>query len=970
MFKKVHHEFFQDKNGGNLMNTPKRKVAVLFFLSIFLFFSLSRNVAPQEKADPENAKTAPLEQKLPIDPHLTVGQFENGLRYYVRENKRPENRAALRLVVNAGSVLEDDDQLGLAHFVEHMAFNGTKNFAKHELIEFMESIGMRFGPGLNAYTSFDETVYMLEIPTESSEVMEKAFQILEDWSHALSFEDEEIDKERGVIIEEWRMGLGAYARMRDKQFPILFKGSHYADRLTIGKKEIIESFDYDVLKRFYHDWYRPDLMAVIAIGDFEAPKVEALIKEHFAPLPKAAETRRRILYPVPDHEQTLFAIATDKEAMGTSVAVYHKLPLEDMSTVGDYRRIIAEQLYHSMLNQRFSELAQQKDPPFIFASSGKGRFVRSKEVYMLSARVKDEGIKRGLEALLIESARVARNGFTSSELEREKTEALRSMERAYAEREKNDSDLYVDEYIRNFLEDEPIPGIEYEFELYKRFMPEIALEEVNQIGRDWITDKNRVIMVNAPEKEGLSIPTEADLAAVIASIDAMDIAPYEDTVSEMPLMAEIPQAGEITETKTLDAYGITEWKLSNGARVVLKPTDFKEDEIVFQAMSYGGISLASDEDIIPARTATQVIGAGGLGDFSAIELGKKLAGKVASVRPLISDYEEGLMGNASPKDIETLFQLIHLNFTAPRADATMFDVVKNRLKAMLENQKANPMFVFIDTFRRIMTQNHPRAQSLTVEQLDHMDLEKSYAFYKDRFADASDFTFIFVGNLDLEALKPLVARYIASLPSLDRKETWRDVGIRPPTGVVKEKVEKGVEPQSQVAIVFTGPFVYTQENRNAIRALGLALETRLRNKIREDLGGTYDIMASPSYDRIPEPEYSFTFNFGTDPGRVEELTGVIFQEIDKLKKEGITADELRDTRQAMFREFETGIKKNGWLLVQLYHRYLEGEDLGSLFNYEKTLEDLTAGIIQEAAKTYLNRENYVQVTLLPEKKKE
>ncbi len=966
----MYREFLQGENGGNLMSTLKRTAAVLFFLSILLLFSLPWNGVAQEKADPENAKTAPLGQKLPIDPHLIVGQFDNGLRFYVRENKRPENRAALRLVVNAGSVLEDDDQLGLAHFVEHMAFNGTKNFAKHELIEFMESIGMRFGPGLNAYTSFDETVYMLEIPTESPEIMEKAFQILEDWSHSLSFENEEIDKERGVIIEEWRLGLGAYARMRDKQFPILFKGSHYADRLTIGKKEIIESFDYDVLKRFYRDWYRPDLMAVFAVGDFEAPKVDALIQKHFAPLPKAAEPRQRILYPVPDHEETLFAIASDKEAMGTSVAVYHKLPLKDMSTIGDYRRIIAEQLYHSMLNQRFSELAQQKNPPFIFASSGKGRFVRSKEVYMLSARVKDEGIKRGLEALLIESARVARHGFTSSELEREKTEALRSMERSYAERDKNDSDIYVSEYTRNFLEDEPIPGIEYEYELYKRFIPEITLDEVNQIGRDWITDKNRVIMVSAPEKEGLTIPTEADLEAVIVSIDAMEIAPYEDAVSEMPLMAEIPQAGEITETKNLDAYGITEWKLSNGARVVLKPTDFKEDEIVFQAMSYGGTSLASDEDFIPASTAAQVIGAGGLGEFSAIELGKKLAGKVASVRPLISDYEEGLIGNASPKDIETLFQLIHLSFTAPRADATMFDVVKNRLKAMLENQKANPMFVFIDTFRRIITQNHPRAQSLTVEQLDRMDLEKSYTFYKDRFADASGFTFIFVGNLDLEALKPLVARYIASLPSLDRKETWRDVGIRPPTGVIKEKVEKGVEPQSQVAIVFTGPFVYNQENRNAIRALGLVLETRLRNKIREDLGGTYNIMASPSYDRIPEPEYSFVFNFGTDPERVEELTGVILQEINKLKNEGITADELRDTRQAMFREFETGIKQNRWLQTQLYHRYLGGEDLGSLFNYEKTLDELTAEMIQEAAKTYLNMENYVQVTLYPEKKEE
>jgi zinc protease len=948
----------------------KKKAFVPLFLLILFIYSLPLIVSGLENAGPQNARTAPLDEKLPLDPNLRVGQFENGLRYYIRENKKPENRGALRLVVNAGSILEDDDQLGLAHFVEHMAFNGTKNFAKHELIEFMESIGMRFGPGLNAYTGFDETVYVLEIPTESPEVMEKAVQILEDWSHGLSFEPEEIDKERGVIVEEWRSGLGAYARMRDKQFPILFKGSRYADRLTIGKKEIIENFDYDALRRFYRDWYRPDLMAVIAVGDFDASKVEVLIQNHFASLPETTQPRQRTLYSVPDNEDTLFAIATDKEATGTSVAVYHKLPPEDIKTVGDYRRLIAEQLYNRMLNQRFSELAQQKDPPFLFASSAKGSLVRSKEVYALSARVRDEGIERGLKALLIESARASRYGFTSSELEREKTEALRSIERSYAEREKNDSSLYVSEYIRNFLQDEPIPGIEYEFELYKRFIPVITLEEVNRIGKEWITEKNRVIMVNAPEKEGLSIPTEEDLQKVIESIGDLEISPYEDKVSQIPLMPEVPKAGEITEVNFLDEWGITEWKLSNGVRVVLKPTDFKEDEILFQATSPGGISMAGDEDFVPARTAVQVIGAGGLGEFNAIDLGKKLAGKVASARPLIGDYEEGLIGGASPKDLETLFQLIYLRFTAPRADVTMFDVVKNRLKAMLENRKANPMLFFIDKLRGIVTQNNPRAQSLTVEQLDQMDLERSYAFYRDRFADASGFTFIFVGNIDLEAVKPLAKRYLASLPSLYKDETWRDVGVRPPKGVVKEKVEKGVEPQSQVAIVFTGPFVDTQENRNAIRALGLVLQTRLRNKIREDLGGTYGIMASPSYDIIPEPEYSFTFNFGTDPERVDELTGEIFQELDHLKNEGITAEELRDTREAMYRDFETGIKQNGWLLTQLNYRYQEGEDVGGLFNYDKTLQTLSAEKIQEAAKTYLDMENYVQVTLFPGKKQE
>ncbi len=946
------------------MKKQKRTAISIFFI---LILAVQGMIAGQDKVVPEDVKTTRLDQKIPIDPKVTIGQFANGLRYYIRENKKPENRAELRLVVNAGSVLEDDDQLGLAHFLEHMAFNGTKNFAKHELIEFMESIGMRFGPGLNAYTSFDETVYMLQIPTESEEVMEKAFQILDDWTQALSLENEEIDRERGVIIEEWRLGRGAGARMMDKQFPVIFKGSHYADRLTIGKKEIIENFEHDVLKRFYREWYRPDLMAVVAVGDFDSAKVEPLIIEHFSRLPEAKDPRPRTIFPVPDHEETLFAIATDKEAMNTGVAVIHKLPLQDMSTVGAYRQMIVEQLYHGMLNQRFVELAQKKDPPFLGASSGKGQFVRSKEVYVLNAGVKDEGIVQGLEALVVESERVTRHGFTPSELDRQKRQLLRSIERSYTERKKNNSNLYVSEYIRNFLEGEPIPGIEYEFELFKRFIPEISLEEVNKIGQDWLTENNRVILVNAPEKEGLAIPTEEDLLGVLNSVKNMEIAPYEDTSTEMPLMSEIPEAGEIVEKKVLDDYGITEWRLSNGVRVILKPTDFKEDEIVFQAQSPGGTSLASDEDFIPARTASQIISAGGVGEFSALDLQKKLAGKVVNVRPVISDWEEGLMGSASPKDIETLFQLIHLYFTAPRADVTMFDVLKNRMKAALENRNADPRFVFYDTLGRILTQDHPRVRSLTVEQLEEMDLEKSLHFYKDRFADASDFIFVFVGNLDLEVLEPLVARYVASLPSLDREESWKDVGIRPPKGVIKKTVKKGVEPQSQVAIVFTGPFEYTQASRNAIRAMGLVLQTRLRNKIREDLGGTYSISASPSYDRIPVPAYSVAISFGTDPDRVEELTKVIFQEIEKLKKEGVTEDELRDATQAMYRDFETGIKQNRWLLTQLYYRFLEGEDLESLFDYLKSLESMTTEVINGAAKSYLDMENHVQVILYPEK---
>lgn len=944
-----------------------KSLKVFLLTLLIITFSLA---AVQEKPPSTLPEAKSLDQTLPIDSKLIYGRLENGLRYYIRKNLRPENRAHLHLVVNAGSVLEDDDQLGLAHFVEHMAFNGTKNFAKQDLIKFMESIGMRFGPELNAFTSFDETVYILEIPADSPEAMKKAFQILEDWAQGLSFEPEEIDKERGVIIEEWRLRRGAYARMQDKQFPILFQGSRYAQRLPIGEMKVIESFGHETLKRFYRDWYRPDLMAVIAVGDFDEPTIEKLIKEHFSRLSAPPNPRPRALFEVPDHPETLFAIAQDKEATGTSVAVYHKLPLRDQSTVAAYRQRIIEQLYNAMLNQRFYELTQKPDPPFIRAFSSRGLFIRCKEVYTLSATVKDEGIERGLETLFLESERVTRFGFTQSELDRQKRDLLRSVEQIFKEREKRESGSYVSEYTRHFLQGEPIPGIEYEFELHKQFLPGITLEEINRLGREWITPKNRVVLVSAPEKEGLQVPPEKRLLEVLQQATSKEITPYKDIVAEQPLLEAIPEPGKIIKTEAIKEMGITKWELSNGVEVILKPTDFKQDEIVMRAFSPGGTSLAKDEDFIPANTAAQVISAGGLSNFTAIDLRKALSGKVVSVRPFIGEVEEGLFGSASPKDLETLFQLIYLTLTAPRADATIFSVLTGQIKAALANRAASPEVAFMDTLQTTLSQNHYRARPMTVEIIGEMNLQKSYAFYKDRFADASDFTFLFLGNLDPEVMRPLVERYLGALPSLNRTETWRNVGINPPPGVVHKEVWKGLEPKSQTGIVFTGPFQHDQAHRTAIRALSLILETKLREVIREELSGTYGVMVRPTYSKIPDEEYSLTINFGSDPARVDELVKAVFQEIDNLKTKGPSEKDVSDAREALFREYETGMKQNGWLLIQLYYKYQLAEDPRDLLAFGQSLKSLTPEVIQEAARTYLNANNYVKVTLYPEKEKE
>jgi zinc protease len=920
-------------------------------------------------AVPVLAQQQPLGQTIPLDPAITAGTFDNGLRYFIRTNTEPAKRAELRLVVNVGSIVEADDQQGLAHFVEHMAFNGTTHFPKQALVEFMESIGMRFGPSVNAYTSFDETVYMLQIPTDKPEVIERSFQILEDWAHGLTLDGEEIDKERGVIIEEWRLRRGAEARMQERQFPILLKGSHYAERIPIGKTDILESFPHERLRAFYRDWYRPDLMAVVAVGDFDPSVVEGLVRTHFASIATPAAPKPRPAFPVPDHDETLFAIASDPEASMTSVAVYSKLDVRDQSTYGDYRRSIVEGLFSGMLSARLAELAQKPDAPFMAAGTSRGQFVRTKEGVVLTALAKDGQVPASLAMLFREAERVTRHGFTATELERQKANVLRSFEREVTERRNRPSALLAAEYIRHYLQGEPVPGIELEFELAGRFLPEISLDEVNGLAKGWLPSTNRVVMVNAPEKAGVAVPAEAELTAVMAAVAGETIAPYEDSVGAEPLLDPLPEPGRITATTPANAFGISEWTLSNGIRVVLMPTTFKDDEIVFRAFSPGGTSLSSDEAFVAARTASLVINAAtsGLGDWSAIDLNKKLTGKIARVSASIGELEETLSGNASKKDLETMFQLVYLTFTRPRPDAQIFQVLTQQNRMLLANQMNTPGYAFSMALNSALTQDHPRARSISLEDIDRMSLDASLAFYKERFADAGDFTFIFAGSFDLDTMKPLVERYVASLPATGRRESWRDVGVTSPEGVVARVVEKGLEPQSRAAIVFSGPFEYTRVERNAIRAMASILQTRLRETLREDLGGTYSVSASASYERIPRPEFSVSINFGSAPERNNALVDRVFEEITRLQADGPTPQEVSDAIEALVRAFEENMEQNGFLVSQLYFRYRDGMDVAGLFSARDDYRKITAAEVQAAAKKYLTPDRYVKVQLFPEK---
>ena len=629
------------------MRFPSRLQASFLAIALAAAMPVVRAQQPAAAVTPASAA---LTQEIPLDTAITTGKFKNGLTYFIRTTKRPEKRAELRLVVNAGSILEKDDQVGLAHFVEHMAFNGTKHFPKNEIPAFLESLGMRFGPSVNAYTSFDETVYMLQVPTEKADVLDRAFLILEDWAHALTFDPVEIDKERGVIIEEWRSRRGAAARMQDKQLPIIARGSRYAERIPIGTVDNLQHFKYERLTEFYADWYRPDLMTVIAVGDFDPAAVEQLIKGHFEPIPAAKSPRVRATYPVPDHPGTLYAIATDKETTSTTVTVMSKMDVRDPRTVGAYRQQIVERLFSAMLGARFAEIAQKPDAPFIGAGAGRSNFVRTKEVSTLGALVKGDAIDKTIDVLFTEAERVARFGFTPGEFERPKANIMASLERAVREKDNTPAASIAGELARHVTDREPVPGIVYEYELYKRFLPQITLAEINALAKDWVPDRNRVVTVSAPEKPGFAVPDEKALAAVLASIASKDITPVRGHGEHAPLLEPLPVARRVVKTTTKAEFGITEWELANGVKVVFKPTDFREDEILFRASSFGGTSLASDADFIPASDC----GAGGdrpearpvQGDRSAEGAGGKQARVIASIdrlrrRTERQQHEEG-----------------------------------------------------------------------------------------------------------------------------------------------------------------------------------------------------------------------------------------------------------------------------------------------------------------------------------------
>lgn len=924
----------------------------------------TEDAKPAATADGDSKPATADSPALPADPTVRVGKLDNGLTYYIRKHDTPKNRAALWLAVDAGSVLEDDDQQGLAHFVEHMAFNGTKRFEKNTLIDYIEKSGMDFGADLNAYTSFDETVYQLTVPTDDKESVTRGFDILEDWASAISFDPEEVDKERGVVIEEWRLGRGASQRVRDQQFPIFLEGSKYADRLPIGKKKILENAPVDTLKRFYKDWYRPDLMAVVVVGDLDPAQVQKEIESRFGKLKNPDNARERTSVEVPLLDKTRAAVVTDPEAPRTQVSVAIKRPAKPMLTEADFRDELVEDLFHGMLRARLDEIRQSPESPYMFAASFTSNMGRKTDIFQLWSMVKAGKSEDALRTLLTEVERVGKHGFLASEFERQKADVLREYEKRAAEDGKIKGRSHAFRIVRSFLQKNALPGSEQKLELAKRMLPGITLDEVNATASTWMASKDRVVMASGPARDDM--PKEAALLAVVDDVAKATIEPYSEEASNTTLMAATPEPGKITAKKKLDAIGTVEWTLSNGVKVVVKPTDFKNDEVLMTAFSPGGTSLAKDKEYASARFAGSVAGAGGVGDHDAVALRKALQGKDVSVRATIGELEEGLRGSASPQDLETMMQLIHLSFTAPRADEEAFAAFKESQREFVRNRDLNPQSVFFERLQAESSGNHKRRMPVKMEDIDKVSLEQAMATYRDRFADAKDFTFVFVGNIDKKQLRKLSKTYLATLPTTKRKENWKDIGVRRPKGVKKFTVNKGQDPKAFVMMNFHGKAKWTPEQEDDIEMLADVMGIRLREVLREEMGGVYGAFSFGNISRRPKAEYDYTIGFGCAPENVDKLKKAVFDIITEVKTEGASDEVLEKVKETRRRKQETKLKENRFWMRELAKHYRYGTDPSDIGDTSKTTVRVSSDNVKKAAKRFFNTKRYLDGVLLPE----
>lgn len=909
-------------------------------------------------------------QNIPLDPSVRTGTLSNGMKYYIKKNVKPEKKVEFRLAINAGSINEDEDQRGLAHFMEHMNFNGTKNFPENKLVDFLQSIGIKFGQHLNAYTSFDETVYMLPVPLDKPGNLDSGLKVMEDWAFNALLTDKEIEKERGVVLEELRLGLGADKRMLDQYLPKLAYNSRYADRLPIGKKEILQNFKPDALRRFHKDWYRPDLMALVVVGDVNVDEMEQKIKANFSKYQNPANARKRVDYEMPNHKETLISIATDADATSSSAQFYIKDdgPAKPDVTVNDYQKSIVEQLAATIVNNRLQELTNSEKPPFIFGYVSHSNFLRTKDAFQAYAMTKEGEQKNALKVLLEEVERAKRFGFSQNELDRAKSETLSNLEKSYNNRDKTESARLVMEYVRNFLNQEPIPGIEWEYQLHKQYLPSVTLDQVNNILKNYIKDDSRVIVVTGPKKENAVLPTDAQLLATVDDVKNAQLKPYEDKAAIKTLVEPFKSNGKIVKTEADAKLGTTTFTLSNGAKVTYKKTDFKEDEIVFSAISLGGSSLISNEDIEKTQWAFPALSESGFNKYSKNDITKFLSGKQVSVMPYVGGISTGFNGNSTKKDFETLFQMIYGYFTNLNYDEASYNSYKAKQQGFLDNLLANPQTYFQSEVQKYLNQKNPRFFGILpdAKAWEKTSYKLAYDIYKKSVANAGNFHFYFVGNVDENQIKQLSEQYLASLPSTKKSETYKDLGYRPLFSSTEKVIKKGKDPKSMVMIRFSGETKYNEQEDLAMRALGEVATIKIIEKLREDEGGIYGGGARGSLNKVPYGSYNFSINFPCGPENAEKLTKIALTELQKMIDNGPEQKDLDKFKEGEANDDVTNMKDNNYWLQNITNYQTQGGDKYSVLNYLTKVKALTVKDLQSVGKKYLTEKNRMVFTLMPE----
>lgn len=914
---------------------------------------------------------ADLKAPLPKDPNTVVGKLPNGITYYIRHNKEPKERASFYIIRNVGAVLENDDQNGLAHFLEHMAFNGTKNFPDKGIISTLEKYGIAFGRNINAYTSHNETVYNIsDVPTTNEKLIDTCLLVLHDWSYYLTLDDKEIDNERGVISEEWRTRRNSGFRIQSQVLPVLLKGSKYAARDVIGDLDVIKTFKYETIRDFYRDWYRTDLEAVAVVGDFDVVSMEQKIKDLFSTIPTVKDPQERPFTEIPEHEEVYFKVATDKEAQNSSVAIttiLQEKPAESKNTHQSLKDGLIQSFYNRMINSRINELIQKDNPPFINGGIGFGSFIRGYNAYNISTTAKPNQEDVALEAILTENERIKRHGFTESELERVKTNMLVSLESQFKQKDKINNESYIREMQSHFLEDEPIVDFDYYYDFVKKIIPTITAEEVSAKAKEWNTKKNRVLIISGPSENTKHL-TEAEALAIIDKVEKADIQPYKDEVSDASLISEELKGSKIVKTKKLPQFDAEEWTLANGAKVVFRKADYEKDNVALSSYSEGGTSLY-DIDMLPSAEQVRsfVNYSYGIGDFDAIALSKLLTGKRASCNISIGNLSESVRGSSTPKDVETMLQLLYLRFEKPRFDKEAHESVMNRTRASILNMQKNPKKIMQDSLSLIMSNYHPRTILFNEKYLEEISMEKIEKVYRDRIKDASDFTFFIVGNIEADTIKPLVEKYIGSLKSEKRKETWKDNKVRGPKGKTVKEIEIPLEtPKSTVITQFAKEMKNSVYNTICNNILKGILDLRYTENIREKEGGTYSVSVESDYTLKPYQDYSMMMSFDCDPDKAAHLKSLIYKETENMMKDGPTAEEVSKVVTNIKKNREQSKQHNSYWLNNIYSEYTTGIKFDPK-GYEAMLDKITPQDIQKFAKTLFQDADVVDVIFKPKK---